>query len=108
MEPLLASESLSKGIGPLTGRILPQNDSCSKEEIQEALLEALEHCLIESNEQYLIRIKEEEEIAREAKRKYSAKRYPHSGDVWISDEENKLLYSHWKGYNIYQIVNILK
>ena len=62
MDPFLARtmvESLSKGIDPLSGRALPLKDSCSNEEIQEALLEVLAHCSIESSEQYLVRLKEE-------------------------------------------------
>ena len=62
MDPFLARtmvESLSKGINPLSGRVLPLNDSCSNEKIQDALIEILDHCTIESNEQYLFRIKQE-------------------------------------------------
>ena len=111
MDPFLARtmvESLSKGINPLTGRVLPQNDSCSNEEIQDALLEVLEHCSIESTEQYLARIKEEKELARKKKREYNAKCYPRGGAAWTSDEEQRLLYLHRQGVNIYQIANILK
>ena len=57
MDPFLARtmvESLSKGINPLSGRVLPLNDSCSNEKIQDALIEILDHCTIESNEQYLL------------------------------------------------------
>lgn len=111
MDPFIARtmvESLSKGIDPLTGRVLLQNDSCSNEEIQDALFEVLEHCSIESNEQYLIRIKEGKEAAREEKREYNFKRYPRSGEAWTLDEERKLLYLHRKGCNIYQIANTLK
>ena len=42
MDPFLARtmvESLSKGINPLSGRVLPLNDSCSNEKIQDALIE---------------------------------------------------------------------
>ena len=52
MDPFLARtmvESLSKGIDPLSGRVLPLNDSCSNEKIQDALIEILDHCTIESN-----------------------------------------------------------
>ena len=61
MDPYLARtmvESLSKGINPLTGRALPKSDICANEDVQDALLEVLEHCAIESTEQYLVRIKE--------------------------------------------------
>ncbi len=111
MDPFLARtmvESLSKGINPLTGCVLPQTDSCSREEIQEALLEVLAHCSIESSEQYLVRIKEEKALVRKGKREYSAKRYPRAGDSWTFEEERKLLYLHRNGCNIYQIANTLK
>lgn len=45
MDPFLARtmvESLSKGINPLSGRVLPLNDSCSNEKIQDALIEILD------------------------------------------------------------------
>lgn len=111
MDPFLARtmiESLSKGINPLTGCVLPQNDSCSREEIQEALCEVLAHCSIESSEQYLVRIKEEKALARKERREYNAKRYPRAGDSWTSEEERKLLYFHRNGCNIYQIANTLE
>lgn len=101
-------ESLSKGIDPLSGRVLPKNDSCSNEEIQEALLEVLEHCGIESNEQYLVRIKAEKEAARREKHKQTAIRYPRAGDAWTAVEENKLLYLSREGCSIYQIAGTLK
>ena len=40
MDDMLARtiiETLAKGINPLTGWILSENDSCAQEEIQEAL-----------------------------------------------------------------------
>ena len=46
-------ETLAKGINPLTGWILSENDSCAQEEIQEALKIVLEHCSIESTAEYL-------------------------------------------------------
>ena len=111
MDPFLARtmvESLSKGIDPLSGRALPLKDSCSNEEIQEALLEVLAHCSIESNEQYLVRLKEEKAAARRAKRNEYAKRYPRSGEPWQDEEEQQLLRMHRKGFNIYKIANILE
>ncbi len=51
MDDMLARtiiETLAKGINPLTGWILSENDSCAQEEIQEALKIVLEHCSIES------------------------------------------------------------
>lgn len=111
MDPFLARtmvESLSKGIDPLTGKALPGNDSCSKEEIQDALLEVLDHCVVESNEQYLFRMKEEKAVASRERRERNAKKYPRGGEPWHSDEERQLLQMHHKGFNIYQIANILK
>lgn len=111
MDPFMARtmvESLSKGIDPITGRVLSSGDVCSNEEVQDALLEVLAHCTIESTEQYLVRLKEEKARAREVKRAYNAKRYPRSGEVWMPDEERKLLYLSRRGVNIYQIANILR
>ncbi len=111
MDPFLARtmvESLSKGIDPLTGRALSHNDSCSKEEIQDALFEVLDHCVIESNEQYLFRLKEERNAASRERRERNAKKYPRGGEPWHGDEERQLLQLHHRGFNIYQIANILK
>ena len=79
MDPFLARtmvETLSKGINPVTGRTLDKRDSCANEEIQDALIEVLEHCTIESVEQYMIRLKEEKEAEREERKIRNAKRYP--------------------------------
>lgn len=111
MDPFLARtmvESLSKGIDPLSGRALPLKDSCSNEEIQEALLEVLAHCSIESSEQYLVRLKEEKAATRRAKRNEYVKRYPRGGEPWQDEEEKQLLRMHRKGFNIYKIANILE
>lgn len=111
MDPFLARtmvENLSKGINPLTGCALSLQDICSTEEVQDALTEVLEHCSIESNEQYLLRIKEEKERVRKEKRQNNAKRYPRGGEPWSSEEDGKLLYLHRNGCNIYQIANTLK
>lgn len=111
MDPFLARtmvESLSKGLDPLTGKALPWSDSCSKEEIQDALLEVLDHCMIESNEQYLFRLKEEKAAASRERRERNAKKYPRGGEPWLSDEEKQLLQMHHSGFNIYQIASILK
>ena len=111
MDPFLARtmvESLSKGINPLSGRALPLKDSCSNEEIQEALLEVLAHCSIESSEQYLVRLKEEKAATRRAKRNEYVKRYPRGGEPWQDEEEKQLLRMHRKGFNIYKIANILE
>ena len=111
MNPFLARtmvESLSKGIDPLSGRALPLKDSCSNEEIQEALLEVLAHCSIESSEQYLVRLKEEKAATRRAKRNEYVKRYPRGGEPWQDEEEKQLLRMHRKGFNIYKIANVLE
>ena len=79
MDPFLARtmvESLSKGFNPVTGLPLSSQDACANEDVQDALLEVLAHCQIESTEQYLIRLKEEKEekfqnICIEYGKKYS-------------------------------------
>lgn len=111
MDPFLARtmvESLSKGINPTTGCALPQNDSCANEDVQDALLEVLEHCSIESVEQYLFRMKEEKREDAQAKRERNIKQYPRGVEPWTTEEETRLLSLHRSGCNIYQIANILK
>lgn len=111
MDPFMARtmvESLSKGLNPLTGRVLPPGDVCANEDVQDALLEVLAHCAIESSEQYLVRIKEEKALARKERRAEMARRYPRSGEAWSADEERKLWYLYRQGANIYQIANTLK
>lgn len=111
MDPFLARtmvESLSKGINPITGRALPQSDVCANEDVQDALLEVLEHCTIESTEQYLVRIKQEKKEKAEAKRERNLRQYPRRGEPWSKDEETHMLSLHRSGCNIYKIANILK
>ncbi len=111
MDPFLARtmvENLSKGIHPLTGLPLYENDSCSNEAVQDALLEVLEHCAIESTEQYLLRLKEEKKEKSKAKQAENKKRYPNGGNPWTKEDETKMMSLHRSGYNIYQIANILK
>ena len=111
MDPFLARtmvESLSKGINPVTGRALSRNDACVNEDVQDALLEVLAHCSIESTEQYLIRIKEERQEKAAAKRERNMRQYPRGGEPWTKEEESHLLSMHRSGCNIYQIANILK
>lgn len=111
MDPFLARtmvESLSKGINPITGRALPQSDVCANEDVQDALLEVLEHCVIESTEQYLVRIKEEKKEKAEARRERNIRQYPRGGEPWTKKEEAHMLSLHRSGCNIYQIANILK
>ena len=74
MDPFMAREiveTLSKGIDPLTGRALPQQDVCANEEVQDALLVVLKHCAIESSEQFLVRVRQEKKAAQ-GRRKKSA------------------------------------
>jgi len=111
MDPFLARtmvESLSKGINPVTGRPVPYGDSCYDEEIQDALLEVLMHCTIESNEQYLIRVREEKKEKAKQKREETLERFPRSGETWEAEEDKELLQLYRKVYNIYQISHILK
>lgn len=111
MDPFLARtmvESLSKGIDPITGCALSNKDVCSNDDVQDALLEVLAHCTIESTEQYLVRLKEEKQEKADAKREYNAKRYPRGGEPWTKNEEAHMLSLHRSGCNIYQIANILK
>lgn len=111
MDPFLARtmvESLSKGINPLSGRVLPLNDSCSNEKIQDALIEILDHCTIESNEQYLFRIKQEKVQERKQRREGNRKKYPRCMEFWSKEEERQLIQMHHRGANIYMIANVLK
>lgn len=111
MDPFLARtmvESLSKGINPLSGRVLPLNDSCSNEKIQDALIEILDHCTIESNEQYLFRIKQEKVQERKQRREENRKKYPRCMEFWSKEEERQLIQMHHRGANIYMIANVLK
>lgn len=111
MDPFLARamvESLSKGIDPITGLPLSYRDSCANIEVQDALLEVLVHCSIESTEQYLIRIKEEKAEKLEIRREQNKKRYPRGGEPWTKKEETHMISLHQAGCNIYKIANILK
>lgn len=75
MDDMLARtiiETLAKGINPLTGWILSENDSCAQEEIQEALKIVLEHCSIESTAEYL----------KSLPRNKKAERYSRAGTAW--------------------------
>lgn len=111
MDPFLARtmvESLSKGINPVTGRALSRNDACANEDVQDALLEVLAHCSIESAEQYLVRIRAEKQEKSEAKRERNLRQYPRGGEPWTKNEETHMLSLHRSGCNIYQIANVLK
>lgn len=111
MDPFLARtmvETLSKGINPATGRALPISDSCSNEDIQDALIEVLEHCTIESTEQYACRIREENREKRKERMEKVAERYPRARAPWDGEEEERMLAMHRSGKNIYQIANCLQ
>lgn len=111
MDPFLARtmiESLSKGISPLTGRVLPGKDTCANEAVQAALLEVLNHCSIESTEQYLARIKGKRNEKTEERRNRNMRQYPRGGDPWTKEEESRMLMLHRSGCSIYQIANTLK
>lgn len=111
MDPFLARtmvESLSKGIDPVTGLPLSDRDSCANEDVQDALIEVLAHCSIESTEQYLLRMKEEKQERSEIRRAKNKKRYPRGGEPWTKDEETHMMSLYRSGCNIYQIANVLK
>ncbi len=111
MDPFLARtmvETLCKGINPVTGLALPNSDSCADEYIQEALIEVLEHCTIESTEQYAFRIKEEKREKHEEHMAIRAEKYPRAGTPWDKTEEKRMLEMHRSGKNIYQIANCLQ
>lgn len=125
MDPFLARtmvENLSKGIDPLSGRALPYSDSCSNEEIQDALLEVLAHCTIESNEMYLLRLRKEKEEENKRRREENRraeqeeqrrrkqqlfKQFPRETEKWTAEDEENLLYLHREGYSFYLISNVL-
>ena len=101
MDKLLARtmiETLSKGIDPLTGKLLPRSDICANEEIQDALWEVLDSCTIESSEQILQRIKEEKKAqAKDA--------YPNHGKPWGRTDRQRLLDLNQK-YNIWYTAKV--
>lgn len=111
MDPFLARtmvETLSKGINPLTGCALKKSDCCTNETLQDALIEVLAHCSIESVEQFLLRQKEAQKAERKEKHDRNKQRYTRGGEAWTSAEEQQLLSMHKQGMSIYKIANILK
>lgn len=101
MDDMLARtiiETLAKGINPLTGWILPENDSCAQEEIQEALKIVLEHCSIESTAEYL----------KSLHRNKKVDRYSRAGTAWSQKEERELLRLRQQGNSVKRISLILK
>ncbi len=102
MDDMLARtiiETLAKGINPLTGWILSENDSCAQEEIQEALKIVLEHCSIESTAEYL------KSLPRNKKGRALFSRW---NSMVAKKEERELLRLHQQGNSVKRISLILK
>ncbi len=111
MDPFRARamvEALSTGVHPITGQALSHNDSCSSDEVRQALQEVLQHCTIESAEQYILRVEEDRQAARKHRATENARRYPRGGAPWTAGEEKQLLTMLRRGKNIYQIASSLK
>jgi len=109
MDKLLARtmvEALSKGIDPLTGRILPRSDICANEEIQDALWEVLDSCTIESSQQILARIKEEKKAQAKETRNLNKQIYRNQGNPWGRMERQRLLELN-QNYNICYTAKVL-
>ena len=109
MDKLLARtmiETLSKGIDPLTGKLLPRSHLCCTEEIQDALWEVLDSCTIESTEQILQRQKEEKKSRTRQKVENQKQKYHNYGKPWTREEKQKLLQLN-QNYNIWTIANIM-
>ncbi|MEG1578625.1 MAG: hypothetical protein RR336_07655, partial [Oscillospiraceae bacterium] len=82
MDQLLARtivETLSKGLDPLIGTVLPDTDICASEEIQEALITVLSACTIESNEALLKRLRQEKAEATAEKKEQHKNQYSNYG-----------------------------
>ena len=101
-------ENLSRGIDPYIGRELPIQDVCVDPDVQEALRIVLDYCTIESRDQRREREKAEKIVERELRSQERHLRYPNGGKPWTSAEISELLNLHRKGFNIYQIANIMK
>lgn len=111
MDPFMARtmvETLSKGINPVTGLALSYRDSCANEDVQDALIEVLAHCTIESAEQFQLRLREEKQERHECRMEENKRRYPRGGEPWSASEEQQLLTLHRQRKSIYQIAGILK
>lgn len=102
------AEALSNGVHPITGQALSHNDSCSSDEVRQALREVLAHCTIESAEQYILRVEDDRQAARKLRASENARRYPRGGAPWTAGEEKQLLAMLRRGKNIYQIASALK
>lgn len=101
-------ENLSIGINPLTGRVLPVEDCCTNEYVQEALKTVLENCSIDSYATLLERQRKEKKEQKEEQKQQRAERYPSQGKPWTSAEDKKLRILFSNGYTIPHIANILK
>lgn len=102
MDKLLARtmiETLSKGIDPLTGKLLPRSHLCCTEEIQDALWEVLDSCTIESTEQMLERLKEEKKAQRK-------QQYPNLGKPWGHMDRQRILELN-QTYNIWYTAKVM-
>ena len=80
---------------------------CVDPDVQEALRIVLDHCTIESHDQRHEREKAEKIVERELRSQERYIRYPNGGKPWTSAEISDLLNLHRKGFNIYQIANIM-
>lgn len=111
MEDLMARtmvENLSIGINPITGKVLPKQDSCYNEIVQEAIKIVLENCSIDSYATILEKQRKEKEEKAAARKKQREEGYPNQGKQWTRDEDWKLGALYNNGYSVYHIANILK
>ncbi|MEG2137088.1 MAG: hypothetical protein RRY64_00375 [Oscillospiraceae bacterium] len=109
MDQLLARtmvETLSKGLNPLIGTVLPDTDICASEEIQEALITVLSACTIESNEALLKRLREEKKEAAAEKKEQRKNQYRSHGNPWTNSEEQRALQLN-RNYNIWYTAKVL-
>ena len=96
-------ETLSKGIDPLTGRVLPETHLCSNEIIQDALETVLSKCSIESNEQFLQRNKQNDRRQQKAIRRATL---DNAGSSWLPEEEDTILELYARKYSLQEIARI--
>ena len=109
MDKLLARtmiETLSKGIDPLTGKLLPRSHLCCTEEIQDALWEVLDSCTIESSQQILERIKEEKKAQAKETRNLNKQIYRNQGKPWGRMDRQRILELN-QTYNIWYTAKVM-
>ena len=99
-------ESLAKGLDPINGGVLSDQDICTNNDVQEALQTVLDHCSIESNEQLLKRLKEEREEQRKKRVQENKARYFNQGNPWSTSEVLRLKQLN-VDKNIWHVANIL-